>query len=692
VTIWSLIPLITCLTYIILFALTLPSIERRINKIFAFYLGVAAVWSFTSFMLHLNAFPQQALFWNELLVVALFWTLITYYHFIRTYTNKAAGKGVFFGYISLLVLVVLCLSGYIVQYAYVVDGVLYHDLGISVYIITAIGITYFGAGLYLLIKKYRSPTDPVDRNRTMYLIAGWSIIVLLTATNAIMIPSVAGLPLDHIGSLANALIIAYAIQRYRLLDIKLVLRKGLVYSSLTVSLTALYLLLLFILQMFFHDWLGYSSLALAGGLALLVALLFNPLRNLVQKWIDRFFYRETYDYRRMLLNFSTKVSNVLDLSELAQSMLDLVVKAIHVKQAALLFPEIEGGDFNTRFVQQATKEEPFAKLRLVNDNPVVTWLATEGNVFRREFIDTIPQFKGLWEVERIALNALGVELLCPIRSKGSLIGILALGKKQSDSPYSDEETDLLMTMANEAAIAVENASMLDSLKSQQLQVEQLLAQVVLAQEEERNRISVDLHDSVAQWLVATSYRMQTLSHGLSGDEGANARGELADMESTITKSLKELRRVVVGLRPPALDELGLTHALRQSLDDLKADGLDCKFSQVGTPARLPSSMEITAYRVVQEALTNIHKHANATKVNLRLQFQEDKLLIEIRDNGQGFDRSQTLGSAISVGHIGLLGMKQRAEMLGGDIKIKTGEGKGTTIILGLPIHSQVEER
>ena len=691
-TIWSLIPLITCLTYITLFALTLPSIERRINKIFAFYLGVAAVWSFTSFMLHLNAFPQQALLWNELLTVALFWTLITYYHFIRTYTNKPAGRGVYLGYALLVVLVVLCFKGYIVQYAYVVDGVLYHDLGISIYIIGAIGITYFGAGLYLLIKKYRSSTDQIDRNRTTYLIAGWSIIVLLTATNLIMIPAVAGIPLDHIGSLANAIIIAYAIQRYRLLDVKLVLRKGLVYSSLTVSLTALYLLLLFVLQMFFHDWLGYTSLALAGGLALLVAVLFNPLRNLVQKWIDRFFYRETYDYRRMLLNFSTKVSNVLDLGELAQSMLDLVVKAIHVKQAALLFPEIEGGDFNTRFVQQATKEEPFAKLRFVNDNPVVTWLATEGNVFRREFIDTIPQFKGLWEVERIALNALGVELLCPIRSKGNLIGILALGKKQSDSPYSDEETDLLMTMANEAAIAVENASMLDSLKSQQLQVEQLLAQVVLAQEEERNRISVDLHDSVAQWLVATSYRMQTLSHGLSGDEGANARGELADMESTITKSLKELRRVVVGLRPPALDELGLTHALRQSLDDLKADGLDCKFSQVGTPARLPSSMEITAYRVVQEALTNIHKHANATKVNLRLQFQEDKLLIEIRDNGQGFDRSQTLGSAISVGHIGLLGMKQRAEMLGGDIKIKTGEGKGTTIILGLPIHSQVEER
>jgi two-component system sensor histidine kinase DegS len=163
------------------------------------------------------------------------------------------------------------------------------------------------------------------------------------------------------------------------------------------------------------------------------------------------------------------------------------------------------------------------------------------------------------------------------------------------------------------------------------------------------------------------------------------------MENTIDKSLKELRRVVVGLRPPALDELGLTHALRQSLLDLKANGLDCKFSEVGTPLRLPSSMEIAVYRIVQEALNNIRKHANASKINLQLQFQEDKLLVKIGDNGKGFDLSQTLDSAISVGHVGLLGMKQRAEMLGGDLRIKTGEGTGTTIILSLPIQHQVEE-
>ena len=225
-TVWALIPLITCLTYIALLGLTVPSIERRVNRVFAFYLAIAAAWSFTSFMLHLNAFPQQTVLWNELLVAVFVWTLVAYYHFVRAYTNKPAGIGVYLGYAVVLVLAVLSLSGYIVKYAYVVDGILYHDVGISFYFIGAVCFTFVGAGLYLLIKKYRSSTDPTDRNRTEYLIAGWSIYILLGYSN--LIPALARFPLDHIGSLANVLIVAYAIQRYQHLELKRVLQNGLV--------------------------------------------------------------------------------------------------------------------------------------------------------------------------------------------------------------------------------------------------------------------------------------------------------------------------------------------------------------------------------------------------------------------------------------------------------------------------------
>ena len=687
---WIIIPLITCISYIALFIWALPSVNRRVNRLFCLYVAVAATWSFTSFMLHLNAFPEQALLWNELLSIALIWALLTYYHFIRAYVQVPAGKGIYIFYFILVIFAGFILSGKIIRYAYVSDGILYHDLGYASYLVGVLSLTPVIIGLILLIKKYRSSSDQSERNRTAYLISGWSILMLLGYTN--VIPALAKFPLDHIGNLINALIIAYAIRKYNLLDIKIVIRRGVVYSTLTIFLTTCYLLLLFTIQILFQDWLGYSSLAIAFGFALIAALLFNPIRNIIQKWIDRIFYRETYDYRQMLLHFSDKISNVLDLEELTQSILDPVVNAMHVKQASLLFPENGTGDFRTRFAKQANNDEPLPKLKLTVDNPIIYWLEKESKAFRQKFIDTLPELKGLWEVERIAISVLGVELLCPIRSKGSLIGILALGEKQSGTPYTDEEIDLLMTMANEAAVALENARMLDSLKSQQLQVEQLLGQVVLAQEEERNRISIDLHDSVAQWLVAASYGMQAFRQSLPPGEVDRARDELTDMEQTVTRSLRELRRVVIGLRPPALDELGLNHALKKSLDDYKRDGVIYKYTQTGEPRRLPSSMEITTYRIVQEALANVRKHSNATRVTLRVEFRDDGLMVEIRDNGQGFNLSSTLDSAISVGHLGLLGMKQRVDMLGGELNIKTSEGKGTSITVNLPIQIPVEER
>ena len=141
---WVIIPLVTYITYIFLFIWALPSMAKRINRLFAIYVAVAAAWSFTSYMLHINAFPQQARLWNELLSIAMIATLIAYYHFIRAYTNRPAGWGVYVGYALLVVFAVLCLKGYIVQYAYVVDGVLYHSLGISIFFIGAISLAFIG--------------------------------------------------------------------------------------------------------------------------------------------------------------------------------------------------------------------------------------------------------------------------------------------------------------------------------------------------------------------------------------------------------------------------------------------------------------------------------------------------------------------------------------------------------------------
>ena len=684
-----LVPLVCAVIYGTLTIVTLLRFTR-VRLLFALYLFTATLWSLSSTVAHLDINHQQTYFWAKMIVMTGSPMVIFYYQFIRSYTKKQVNFWTYFGYASAILIIVLSVSGILLRDANFTNGQLY--MVYLPYVTLILNIVTFGyliAAVYTLFNYYRSPIDAISKRRTMYMITGVVAFAILGLTT--LHPSLDKYPLDYIGGTLNAFLITYAILRYQLLDIKVVLRKGLVYSGLTIFLSTVYLLSIYAIQLFFQDKLGSASLALVIATALVIALLFSPLRDIFQRWIDRVFYHDTYDYRQMLLDFSNKVNNVLDLNELQQTILEPIVESMHVKRAALLFPEVGTGDFKVRFVNQSNHEETFSKLKFLNDNPVITWLSDKGDVLRRNLIDIMPQFKGMWEVEKTTLDALGVQLLCPVKSHGRLIGVLALGEKQSGTSYSDEEADLLKTMSNEAAVAIENARMLDNLKIQQLQVEQLLGQVVLAQEEERNRISIELHDSVAQWLVAVSYGIQSFRHELPDKEVEKARSELSDMEGTVTKSLKELRRVVVGLRPPALDELGLIKTIRQSLDDLTADGIVSDYNQTGKSFRLPSSIEIAVYRIVQESLINIRKHANATKVALSVKYNPDELNLEIRDNGQGFNLVQTLDSAIAVGHLGLLGMKQRAEMLGGNMNIKTGEGTGTTVSVNFPVNSQMEE-
>ena len=683
------VPLVCGIIYGTLTIVTLLRFTR-IRFLFALYLFVATLWCLSSVIAHLGIDHQQTYFWAKMIIATGCAMVIFLYQFIRSYVKKQVNFWTYFGYTLAIVIIALGMSGVLLRDAEFIDGQLslVYLPYISI-ILNFITLGYLLAAGYTLFRYYRSPIDAMSRRRTMYLITGlvaFSIFWLVR-----LHPSLNEYPLDYIGGILNALLISYAIIKLQVLDIKVVLHKGLAYSGLTILPSIIYLLSLYAIQLFVQDKLESTSIALVVATTLIIALLFSPLRDTFQRWVDKVFYHDTYDYRQMLLEFSNKVSNVLDLNELQKTLLEPIIESMRVKRAALLFPEVGTGDYSVRFVDQSSSEGPFSKLRFLNDNPIITWLSDKGDVLRRNLIDIVPQFKGMWEVEKTTLDALGVELLCPIKSHGKLIGVLALGEKQSGASYSDEEADLLKMMSNEAAVAIENARMLDNLKTQQLQVEQLLGQVVLAQEEERNRISIELHDSVAQWLVAVSYGIQSFRHALPGKEVEKARSELSDMEGTVTKSLKELRRVVVGLRPPALDELGLTNAIRQSLDDLAADGIEGNYHQAGNPCRLPSSLEIAVYRVVQESLMNIRKHAKATKVALNLEFNTDEMNLEIHDNGQGFSLIQTLDSAISVGHLGLLGMKQRAEMLGGNMDIKTGDGNGTTVSFNFPVNSRIKE-
>ena len=234
-SIWTAIPLVSFIAFTILAVMAIRQESTRVNRAFTQFLIASGAWSFTSFMLHLDFYPQLALLWNELLVAALLWTVVSYYRFVRTYINRPNGIGTYLGYAAVFTILALALNGYIVDYAFVVDGILYHDLGTSLYIVGGIGAFFLITSVFMLAKRYQSSQDPNERNRTAYLIIG-SVIVTVSSYVTNLTPAIAGLSIDHIGNMANAFIIAYAILRYHLLNIRFVAKKALGYTIVTATI------------------------------------------------------------------------------------------------------------------------------------------------------------------------------------------------------------------------------------------------------------------------------------------------------------------------------------------------------------------------------------------------------------------------------------------------------------------------
>lgn len=282
-----------------------------------------------------------------------------------------------------------------------------------------------------------------------------------------------------------------------------------------------------------------------------------------------------------------------------------------------------------------------------------------------------------------------VATLCvPLSIKGKSIGAIQCSKINARSGFSESDQELLSIIAGQATIAIENARLFNSVRGHQLKLEASLIKVLTAQEDERSRISYELHDGLAQWLVSASYSMQTGAEQMTSAKFEEARGELARANDIVSQSVKELRRVILDLHPIALAELGLVGALKQSIDYFnRENGVRCDFTVIGSSANMSFINDVTIYRVTLEALNNVRKHADADRVEVILEFKDDHVAVSIKDDGRGFDLKDIKGGNGASANLGLVTMKERTEMIGGDFEIKTSPGKGTSIFVRLPVQA-----
>lgn len=216
----------------------------------------------------------------------------------------------------------------------------------------------------------------------------------------------------------------------------------------------------------------------------------------------------------------------------------------------------------------------------------------------------------------------------------------------------------------------------------------LLDRLITAQEDERRRIAHDLHDSLGQYLVALNVGLKTIEE-IDGCP-QTVMGRIGTLRALVLRMDEEVESLAFALRPLALDDLGLADALRRHVDLWTADSqiaVDMHLRGLAD-ARLPAAVETAIFRIVQEALTNIRKYAEATHVSLLIEQRTQEVLTIIEDNGCGFDVERVLAEPEARLHLGLSGMRERADLSGGHLEIESAPGAGTTLYLHIPLRDK----
>jgi two-component system sensor histidine kinase DegS len=235
--------------------------------------------------------------------------------------------------------------------------------------------------------------------------------------------------------------------------------------------------------------------------------------------------------------------------------------------------------------------------------------------------------------------------------------------------------------------ALENSRLFNQVAEQREHVENLLQEVSHAQENERKRVAIEIHDGVAQWMVGASYGIKACSALITQSRLSELEIELGKIGQTLQKSVRELRRTIANLRPLALEEGGLMVAIRRAIQPLMDEGLNCRLRVARQLPPLSFPQETTIYWILQETLTNIRNHSKASKVDISIEASDNRITVVVVDNGIGFNSVEILKTAIPLEHMGLLGMKERARLLSGTLDIESESVKGTTVSFEFPVIS-----
>jgi signal transduction histidine kinase len=279
-----------------------------------------------------------------------------------------------------------------------------------------------------------------------------------------------------------------------------------------------------------------------------------------------------------------------------------------------------------------------------------------------------------------------------VRSAGRRYGNLYVSDKRGGDGFDENDERLLAALATFAGCAIDNsllvqaerergeaAESLATAKASGALRQEVLAQVISAQESERARVARDLHDQIGQSLTSVLLALRVLENTTPGSTESTQRTE--ELRELVTDTLDEVRRLAFDLRPTLLDDIGLAAAIERLTEVLRSRlGLTvtADYGDLDDRVRLPRETETVIYRIVQEALTNVARHAGVANARIRFTRTSEAVVVEVHDDGDGFEPAHEAGS------LGLAGMQERAALVNGSLRVESSPGEGTTVRLETP--------
>jgi diguanylate cyclase (GGDEF)-like protein/putative nucleotidyltransferase with HDIG domain len=447
--------------YIVLFAKVIWGGGLKPRFFLLVYLIASASWAITGYIAHANFYPEQTSLLGTMLPLMGLWAAVAYCQLICAFVGKKVATWTAASYTFVAALVILAALGHMPQSSqYVSNTGANIVLGPWQYTLIA-GMALFALlPVFYLWLRYRDLRNLHGRNQVLYMMIGASAAAAVSTK--IAIPYLPNYPLEHVGYAANALLVTYALSAQRQPDIKSAAKTASVYLASSLLVAPLYVLALWSLYHFSISWSSPAIIAIAIGLIFILPWSLIVLRKPVGKFIDKVLYGDDLHHRDIMLGFPKRMRNVLSLKQLAEGMLQPIPRALRATHASLLFPS--NGEFISQFSNQIGSGDSAGAIELRTDSPIVSWLAENDEPLFREALYDMPEFEGVCEAERGAIEAMRIGLLVPMNSNGRLVGILALGDKMSRGLYSSDDILLLTTVASELAAPIGNAQLYNQIK------------------------------------------------------------------------------------------------------------------------------------------------------------------------------------------------------------------------------------